>query len=65
VVDCDLLRSLIHNPQRLTGITGAVAGAISMALGEYLATKSQAEVYSGMRLARFLRILQAYVNADL
>lgn len=28
----------------LTGIAGAVAGAISMAAGEYLATKSQAEV---------------------
>lgn len=31
----------------LAGITGSVAGAISMALGEYMATKSQAEVYSG------------------
>lgn len=29
----------------LTGITGAVGGAISMALGEYLATVSQTEVY--------------------
>lgn len=28
----------------LTGIAGALAGAISMAAGEYLATKSQAEV---------------------
>jgi len=31
----------------LTGITGAVAGAISMALGEYMATKSQREVRDG------------------
>ncbi len=29
----------------LTGIAGAVAGMISMALGEYLATKSQEEVF--------------------
>ena len=28
----------------LTGIAGALAGAVSMAAGEYLATKSQAEV---------------------
>eukprot|EP00004_Rigifila_ramosa_P028349 TRINITY_DN9591_c0_g1_i1.p1 TRINITY_DN9591_c0_g1~~TRINITY_DN9591_c0_g1_i1.p1 ORF type:complete len:270 (-),score=58.15 TRINITY_DN9591_c0_g1_i1:7-816(-) len=33
----------------LTGITGAVAGAISMALGEYIATKSQRELYEGDR----------------
>jgi len=31
----------------LAGITGAIAGAISMALGEYMATKSQAEVVAG------------------
>eukprot|EP00455_Lapot_gusevi_P054233 TRINITY_DN864_c0_g1_i3.p2 TRINITY_DN864_c0_g1~~TRINITY_DN864_c0_g1_i3.p2 ORF type:complete len:305 (+),score=128.06 TRINITY_DN864_c0_g1_i3:98-916(+) len=31
----------------LAAITGAVAGAISMAAGEYLATKSQAEVVDG------------------
>jgi len=31
----------------LTGIAGAVAGAISMAAGEYLATKSQDEVFQG------------------
>lgn len=31
----------------LTGITGAIAGAISMALGEFVATKSQAEVLKG------------------
>ena len=31
----------------LTGISGAVAGAISMGLGEYVATKSQREVYEG------------------
>jgi len=30
----------------LTGIAGAIAGAISMAFGEYLATKSQDEVLS-------------------
>ena len=29
----------------LTGIAGAVAGAISMAVGEYIATKSQEEVF--------------------
>ena len=29
----------------LTGIAGIVAGAISMAIGEYLSTKSQEEVY--------------------
>ena len=28
----------------LTGIAGALAGAVSMAAGEYLATKSQAEI---------------------
>jgi VIT1/CCC1 family predicted Fe2+/Mn2+ transporter len=31
----------------LTGIAGAVAGAISMAAGEYMATKSQDEVFQG------------------
>ncbi len=31
----------------LTGIAGAVAGAISMAAGEYLATKSQDELFEG------------------
>lgn len=31
----------------LAGITAAVAGAISMAIGEYIATKSQAEVLEG------------------
>lgn len=31
----------------LTGIAGAVAGAISMAAGEYMATKSQDEVFEG------------------
>lgn len=31
----------------LAGIAGTIAGAISMALGEYMATKSQAEVYDG------------------
>ncbi len=29
----------------LTGVAGAVAGAISMAIGEYIATKSQEEVF--------------------
>jgi hypothetical protein len=28
------------------GITGAIAGAISMALGEYIATKSQVFIFS-------------------
>jgi VIT1/CCC1 family predicted Fe2+/Mn2+ transporter len=31
----------------LAGITATVAGALSMSLGEYLATKSQKEVYLG------------------
>lgn len=31
----------------LTGIAGAIAGAISMAAGEYMATKSQDEVFQG------------------
>lgn len=31
----------------LAGIAGTIAGAISMALGEYMATKSQSEVYDG------------------
>jgi VIT1/CCC1 family predicted Fe2+/Mn2+ transporter len=31
----------------LTGIAGAVAGAISMAAGEYMATKSQDELFDG------------------
>jgi VIT1/CCC1 family predicted Fe2+/Mn2+ transporter len=31
----------------LSGISAAVGGAISMSLGEYLATKSQAELYEG------------------
>ena len=30
----------------LTGIAGAVAGAVSMAVGEYIATKSQEEVFA-------------------
>ena len=29
----------------LTGIAGAIAGSISMAIGEYIATKSQEEVF--------------------
>jgi len=37
----------------LAGLTGAVAGAISMAAGEYIATKSQEEVFdSEMELER-------------
>lgn len=37
----------------LTGIAGAVAGAISMAAGEYMATKSQDELFQGeIRLER-------------
>jgi VIT1/CCC1 family predicted Fe2+/Mn2+ transporter len=31
----------------LTGIAGAIAGAVSMASGEYIATKSQDEVFQG------------------
>lgn len=31
----------------LTGVAGAIAGAISMAAGEYIATKSQDEVFQG------------------
>jgi VIT1/CCC1 family predicted Fe2+/Mn2+ transporter len=31
----------------LTGIAGAVAGAVSMASGEYMATKTQEEVFQG------------------
>jgi vacuolar iron transporter family protein len=31
----------------LTAIAGAIAGAISMAAGEYIATKTQEEVFSG------------------
>jgi VIT1/CCC1 family predicted Fe2+/Mn2+ transporter len=31
----------------LTGIAGAVAGAVSMAAGEYMATKSQDELFEG------------------
>ncbi len=31
----------------LTGIAGAIAGAVSMAAGEYIATKSQEEVFEG------------------
>lgn len=31
----------------LTGVSGALAGMISMAIGEYLATKSQEEVFQG------------------
>ena len=31
----------------LTGVAGAIAGAISMAAGEYIATKSQEEVFAG------------------
>jgi len=38
----------------LTGIAGALAGAISMAAGEYLATKSQDEVFDAeLELERF------------
>jgi VIT1/CCC1 family predicted Fe2+/Mn2+ transporter len=31
----------------LTGVSGAIAGAVSMAAGEYMATKSQDEVFQG------------------
>jgi vacuolar iron transporter family protein len=31
----------------LTGVAGAIAGAISMASGEYIATKTQEEVFEG------------------
>ena len=31
----------------LTGVAGAIAGAVSMAAGEYMATKSQDEVFDG------------------
>jgi VIT1/CCC1 family predicted Fe2+/Mn2+ transporter len=31
----------------LTGVAGAIAGSISMAAGEYIATKSQEEVFEG------------------
>ena len=31
----------------LTGVAGAIAGAVSMAAGEYMATKSQDEVFQG------------------
>jgi VIT1/CCC1 family predicted Fe2+/Mn2+ transporter len=31
----------------LTGVAGAIAGAVSMAAGEYIATKSQEEVFEG------------------
>ncbi len=31
----------------LTGVAGAIAGAISMAAGEYIATKTQEEVFEG------------------
>jgi len=31
----------------LTGVAGAIAGAVSMAAGEYMATKSQDEVFEG------------------
>ncbi len=41
------------NEVLLTGVAGAVAGAISMAAGEYLATKSQDEVLAAeLRLER-------------
>ena len=31
----------------LTGVAGAIAGAVSMAAGEYMATKTQDEVFQG------------------
>lgn len=38
----------------LTGIAGAVAGAISMSIGEYIATKSQEEVFDAeLELERY------------
>ena len=41
----------------LACITGAIAGAISMGLGEYIATKSQAEVVeSDMKLEKEVRL---------
>lgn len=44
---------LLTNQVLLTGIAGAIAGAISMGAGEYLATKSQDEVLAAeLRLER-------------
>ena len=40
-------RQLLLMMVLLTAIAGAVAGGISMAAGEYLATKSQDEVFRG------------------
>jgi len=38
----------------LTAVSGAIAGAISMFAGEYVATKSQNEVMTGVRFKVFL-----------
>jgi VIT1/CCC1 family predicted Fe2+/Mn2+ transporter len=48
----------------LTGIAGAVAGAISMAAGEYLATKSQDELFEG-EIAMERRHIQEHRAAEL
>ncbi|MBM3695617.1 MAG: hypothetical protein FJW79_06770 [Actinobacteria bacterium] len=48
----------------LTGIAGAIAGAISMAAGEYLATKSQDELFEG-ELALERRHIREHRAAEL
>ena len=49
---------LTANQVLLTGIAGALAGMISMGVGEYLATKSQEEVFAAeMKLeAKHLKV---------
>ena len=54
----------------LTGVAGALAGMISMAIGEYLATKSQEEVFDAelaleaeAALALAFRVAQSFDNA--
>jgi len=48
----------------LTGIAGAIAGAISMAAGEYMATKSQDELFEG-EIALERRHIQEHREAEL
>jgi len=48
----------------LTGVAGAIAGAISMAAGEYMATKSQDELFEG-ELALERRHIQEHREHEL
>ena len=48
----------------LTAIAGALAGAVSMAAGEYMATKSQNEVMMVRKVCRQVQCFRLRINAN-